>query len=170
MEVAAVLGVSEAGATVAAAAAAYIFERAGLYGLKAPVLLALLADTGLGEAPVTHFSTVWASDGAAFVAAARSRAAATGVPWLLSDVSTQLALGVGSGAATGIKTTTAVLQFDLVKPPPSVAAAGAATVAAGAAAMPPATAAFQVEFSRDALLAFLEKLDAMAQQIDALSA
>jgi len=109
-------------------------------------------------------ATVWAAEGGAFAAAARSRGATTGVPWLLADVSWQMALGMGSGAGTGIKTTTGVMEFSLARPAPTGAASATSDDGADAT-----TASFRVEFTRDSLLALLEKLDTMAQQVDALS-
>lgn len=102
------------------------------------------------------FATVWASDSAAYLA--RLRAKPFGAPLVLEDFSWRLSLGVGSSGDTAVKTSTAIVDLDLRADRP--------TTAPGASAHE----RFAVEFSREQLLTFFEKLDRVQQQIDALSA
>ncbi len=133
----------------------------------------------------SQYATAWAETSAAVLTALRARSAdAFGAPLVLTDVSWHMQLGLGSGAESGIKGSSATLDFSLVgrASAASDAAAPAAAAAAGGAAAdgkaPSAAAAapgapasvVSVECSRTDLLDLLEKLDLIQDQVDALSA
>jgi hypothetical protein len=106
----------------------------------------------------TDFAKVWANESPSYLTELKNRASTMGAPWCLSDVAWEMALGVASSSAAGVKQTSAVLQLELSKDVPEPA--GSSTV----------KQSFAVEFSRDGLLEFLGKLDTIQQQIDSLSA
>lgn len=136
-----VLGLGPDGVALVVQLSAFIFETAAQNNLKAPALLAALADTGLNEKNVSlgrgcfsmrciersfsvhsislflfplqcsSFAAVWSSESSAFLSRLRSNA--LGAPWVLDGTAWRLSLGIGSSASTAIKTTTAVFDFSL---------------------------------------------------------
>jgi hypothetical protein len=82
---------------------------------------------------------------------------------------------MGNSGSTAVKATTAVFDFNLRADRPNTAslppADGSAAATADLASLikPPIGKHFSVEFTREELLSFFEKLDKVQQQIDALS-
>lgn len=103
----------------------------------------------------SSYAAVWAADAPAFTTKLRTRSSTLGVPWALQDVSWELSLGIGSSGATSVKETSTTLEFTLGKE--------------GGRGSDDDIKRVPVAFTRQQLLAFLEKLDTVQQQVDALS-
>jgi hypothetical protein len=133
----------------------------------------------------TTLAQAWASESAEYLN--RVRARPLGAPHVLHTVSWQTSVGIGSSGVSSSKDLGAVFTFGLGDGSDAASSRGAAAGAAGVAVVPagqPATSAasagpapvgaptathFSVEFNKEQLLSFLERLDTVQQQIDALS-
>ena len=132
---------------------AYLFETAAFHNLKTAAFGQALLQAGLGEAQAVVFGGVWTAGSAAVVN--RLKARPLGAPRVLQATSYRVALSLGSTAATDLRETTAVVDFEL-----------ADSLAEGAAA---AREVVSVEMGREGMVDLLAKLDAIQSQIDSLT-
>lgn len=161
---------------------ALIYDVAASTAMKAPALLTAMGNAGIDEATATAIAQVWVTESPAVLNTLKAQS--FGAPAVLTDCDVKIGLGIGSAARTRDARTTALLTLTATEDVPSAAARGmtpslAAAVAGRATDAATAELAADVlarthecdiAFDRDALAAFLEKLDRIQQQIDSLSA